>query len=41
MRIGEKIENKEYYKRPGAYVIIERDEDNRIAIVTNGIGYFF
>lgn len=41
MRIGEKIENKQYYKRPGAYVIIERDEDDKIAIVTNGIGYFF
>lgn len=41
MRIGEKVENKEYYKRPGAYAIIERDEDNKIAIVTNGIGYFF
>ena len=41
MRIGEKIENKEYYKRPGAYVIVERDEDDKIAVVTNGIGYFF
>lgn len=41
MRIGEKVENKEYYKRPGAYVIVERDKDNKIAIVTNGIGYFF
>lgn len=41
MRIGEKIENKQYYKRPGAYVIVERDEDDKIAVVTNGIGYFF
>ena len=41
MRIGKKIENKEYYKRPGAYAIIERNQDNKIAIVTNGIGYFF
>lgn len=40
-RIGEKIANKEYYKRPGAYVIIEREEDDKIAVVTNGIGYFF
>lgn len=41
MRIGIKEEDKEYYKRPGSYVIIEREEDNKIAVVTNGIGYFF
>ena len=40
IRIGKKIENKEYYKRPASYVIIEREQDNKIAIVTNGIGYF-
>ena len=40
MRIGEKLENKEYYKRPGAYVIIERDEDDKIAIASDNIDYF-
>lgn len=41
MRIGKKIENKEYYKRPGAYVIVERDEDDKIAIVTDNVDVYF
>ena len=34
-RIGKKVEGVIYNKRPGAYVIIERDEDDKIAIVTD------
>lgn len=41
IRIGEKIEGKKYTKRPGSYVIIERKEDEKIAIVTEGKTYFF
>ncbi len=40
-RIGKKEENKMYYKRPGAYVIVERDEDNKIAIATDSIDVYF
>lgn len=36
VRIGNKIEGAKYTKRPGAYVIIEHKEDNKIAIATNG-----
>ena len=40
IRIGKKIEGIQYTKRPGAYAIIERKEDNKIAIATDG-EYFF
>lgn len=39
-RIGKKIQNVKYNKRDGSYVIIERDEDSKIAIATDGV-YFF
>ncbi len=39
-RIGKKIEGLQYIKRPGAYAIIEREEDDKIAIATDG-EYFF
>lgn len=39
-RIGKKIEGLQYTKRPGAYAIIERKEDDKIAIATDG-EYFF
>ena len=41
MRIGKKIDNKEYYKIPRVYPTIERDEDNKIAIVTNKWNFLF
>lgn len=40
VRIGTKLHNVKYTKRPGAYAIIERDIDNKIGIATNG-DYFF
>lgn len=40
-RIGKKIENTIYNKRPGAYVIIEGDEDDKIAIATDAVGVYF
>lgn len=40
-RIGKKLENVVYNKRPGAYVIIERDEDNKIAIATDAVNVYF
>ena len=40
IRIGTKKENVEYTKRNGVYVIIERKEDRKIAIATDGT-YFF
>lgn len=40
-RIGKKIKNTIYNKRPGAYVIIERDKDDKIAIVTDAVGVYF
>ena len=40
-RIGKKIEGAIYNKRPGAYVIIERDKDNKIAIATDAIDVYF
>ena len=40
-RIGKKIENTIYNKRPGAYVIIECDEDDKIAIATDAVGVYF
>lgn len=41
IRIGKKEEGKKYTKRPGCYVIIERKEDNKIAIATEGKTKFF
>ena len=41
MRIGNKIDGIKYNKRPGAYAIIERDEDDKIAIVTDNIDVYF
>jgi len=34
IRIGRKIEGVNYTKRLGSYVIIEREEDKKIAIAT-------
>lgn len=34
IRIGNKIEGVNYTKRPGSYVIIEREEDKKVAIAT-------
>lgn len=39
--IGKKEENIEYKKRPGAYAIIVRKEDNKIGIVTDGYNFFY
>lgn len=39
--VGDKDNNIEYKKRPGAYAIIVRREDSKIGIVTDGIDYFF
>ena len=42
--IGSKNKNIEYRKRPGAYAIIKRKEDNKIGIVmntTNENDFFF
>ncbi len=39
--IGKKKEGVIYSKRPGAYVIIERDEDDKIAIATDKSGIYF
>lgn len=39
-RIGEKLKDVKYNIRPSAYIIIERKEDNKIAIATDGV-YFF
>ena len=36
MRIGTKKKNKNYVKRIGSYVIVEREEDDKIAIATDG-----
>lgn len=36
VRIGTKIENVTYTKRSASYVIIERKEDDKVAIVTDG-----
>lgn len=40
-RIGKKEKSIKYHKRPGVYVIIERDEDDKIAIVTDNPNVFF
>lgn len=40
-RIGKKFEGAIYNKRPGAYVIIERDKDNKIAIATDAVDVYF
>lgn len=39
--VGEKEENKEYRKRPGAYAIIVNNNDNKIGIVIAGEEYFY
>lgn len=39
--INGKIKNIEYKKRNGAYAIIKRKEDNKIAIATNGFDLFY
>lgn len=39
--VGDKDNNIKYKKRPGAYAIIVRKEDNKIGIVTDGFDYFF
>ena len=39
--VGNKDDKIEYKKRPGAYAIIVRKEDNKIGIVTDGKDYFF
>lgn len=39
--VGNKEENVEYRKRPGAYAIIERKEDKKIGIVTDGKDFFY
>lgn len=41
VRIGKKIENLKYTKRFAVYTIIERNEDKKIAIATEGKTYFF
>lgn len=41
IRIGNKVEGLIYTKRPVSYVIIERKEDKKIAIATEGKTYFF
>lgn len=41
VRIGNKVEGAKYTKRPASYVIIERKEDKKIAIATEGKTYFF
>ena len=39
--VGSKEQNIEYRKRPGAYSIMVRKEDNKIGIVTDGDDYFY
>lgn len=41
VRIGKKVEGAKYTKRPATYVIIERKEDNKIAIATADGTWFF
>lgn len=38
---GEKLEDIKYKKRPGAYVILRRKQDNKIGIVTDGEDNFY
>lgn len=40
-RIGKKIDGVNYTKRFGSYVVIERKEDNKIAIVLGDDGTYF
>ena len=39
--IGDKEENIEYRKRPGAYVIITNGNDSKVGIVAKGEQYFY
>lgn len=41
VRIGKKVEGVNYTKRSASYAIIERKEDKKIAIATEGKTYFF
>ena len=41
IKIGEKKTNIQYKKRAGVYVIIEREEDNKVAIVTDAKDVYF
>lgn len=41
IRIGKKLEGIPYTKRLGAYAIIQREEDNKVAIATADGYYFF
>lgn len=40
VRIGTKKDNVKYTKRDGVYVIIERNNDDKIAIATDGTWFF-
>ena len=39
--VGNKKENIQYRKRPGAYAIIINKNDDKVGIVTNGAEYFY
>ena len=39
--VGEKEENIEYKKRPGAYAIVVEKNSDKVGIVTNGKDYFY
>ena len=39
--VGNKEENIEYKKRPGAYAIIVNKNDDKVGIVTDDTGYFY
>lgn len=39
--LGDKEENVEYRKRPGAYAIIINKDDDKIGIATNGAEIFY
>ena len=41
VRIGNKVDGVKYTKRFASYVIIERKEDKKIAIATEGRTYFY
>lgn len=41
IRIGKKIEGEKYNKRISSYAIIEREQDNKIAIATANGDFFF
>ncbi len=41
VRIANKVEGVQYTKRFASYAIVERKEDKKIAIATEGKTYFF